>query len=640
MLAVLEPGTTAAQAFERLIAIPRFANAKLANSNDEFIKLQLPIGLSVSEAVTLANTSNIPVKAQPNYLYQPQGDSQTAATWELEQTAIASSADLIAGTALGNALSAQSETPNDPYLSRQWSLNNMRIPEAWDTLLNATANRDASGKTPATPVTVAIIDAGFNIDHIDLADNVIDYYDAGGNANNTTSNINHGTHAAGIVGAVTNNNLGIAGIAYNACKIYALCARNGKGEITTETVADAYKEMLSKASKYNIRVVNMSLGRGSKTAIDHRTDAVLYNAIAKARKAGIVSVASSCNVNDDFAAPFYSLPSDYDNVISVIDLGQAANADGVARYRTSNYNKGKQKAKDISAPGQDILGLYGSGQLYGELSGTSMASPAVAGVLGLMFTVDPTLTADEAESKLYSTAFDLTQSQGTSPGWDAATGYGEVDAAAALDVDAPYLSGSPLVNGSSSLIVKVNGKSQDPLQWTWSSSNPKIAKPDASGVVHGYKTGQAVITATKDGKATMQTVTVTTASASTPVYSLFNKKTKQWVYTTSAKKRDKLVKAGWKKKGVAWRAPTTSQDPVYCLYNKSTKRYKYLIDTSKVNNLVSTGWKNKGIAFYSDMGKSKKVYRLYNKTTKAYRYTTNKKTPTGWLKKGAPFYAV
>ena len=99
----------------------------------------------------------------------------------------------------------------------------------------------------------------------------------------------------------------------------------------------------------------------------------------------------------------------------------------VSRYESSNYNTPGMYTKDIAAPGASILSTTNSS--YGTLSGTSMASPAVAGVLALIFTANPTFTAEKAVARLYDTATDL-----GAAGWDRTYGYGEVNAQSAVAV--------------------------------------------------------------------------------------------------------------------------------------------------------------------------------------------------------------
>ena len=435
VLASIADGVSDGQAAETLAATPGLAGATIEGHVDgSIVKVALPAGLAVESAVDLLGQSAAFESAQPNYRYYVQetaGPDPDAATAALVRTAEDATASLVAGTDLGNALSTQSSAPNDPYYVRQWSLGSVNAPEAWDLVA---ANAKAS-----SAVTVAVIDNGFMVNHEDLKSHIVDFYNA--KADSTamgTDNSDHGSHVAGIVSAVTNNKKGVASVANNALGLMVIRVSDSKGEITTDTILNAYTYIMKHASTHNVRVVNMSLGAPSSKPVSRSTDPALYDAIGKARNAGIVTVAAACNEEGNYEPPFYAYPGDFNNVVSVISLEQADerwNADGVVRDPTSNYNTLMQfsyaRAKNISAPGAGIYSAYSNNYSYAWESGTSMSSPLVAGVIGLMFTVNPDLTAAQAESLLYSSAKDLVEwPAGT--GWDYETGYGEVDAAAAV----------------------------------------------------------------------------------------------------------------------------------------------------------------------------------------------------------------
>ena len=135
--------------------------------------------------------------------------------------------------------------------------------------------------------------------------------------------------------------------------------------------------------------------------------------MTNAKNNGIVVVCAAGNDGTDADA----WPSDAEDAISVINLNQSD-----VRYSTSNYGT----AKDISAPGYYILSTYNGGG-YGYMTGTSMASPVVAGVAALILDADNTLTVDQVTQILYDTADDLGD-----PGKDIYYGYGRVNAAEAV----------------------------------------------------------------------------------------------------------------------------------------------------------------------------------------------------------------
>ena len=506
LLVTLADDMSAEDALAALQESPQLAGARLDHVVvDNLVKIALPDGLAVGEATEAAIATGAVSAAQPNYRYYLQesnADDAQASNDVVESVAAA------IGLTAGSMLDLQAETPNDPYCKKQWYLDSIHAPEAWDIAASASSSQ-------SHPITIAVIDAAFASSHEDLDANVVSRYspfsqEEALNDSVKEDDIRHGTHAAGIIGAVANNDMGIAGVADNLCKVSLMRVTEADGSMSTDEVVAAYDNLVKNASKLNIRVVSMSLGTGRDTKVEKKVDTALYNAISKARNAGIVTVVAACNKDSNYTPPFYALPADFDNVVSVINVGKAKNADGLKRGSQSNYNKGDQKAKNISAPGERIYSLYESG--YGYMGGTSMATPQVAAIFGLMFTAYPSLSPDEAVSLLYSTAHDLSAAKGTSVGWDAQTGFGEADAAAALDKTRPYLSGKTRIKKQGQLNVKVNGTNKVASKWKWSSSDPTIARVTSTGKVIGKKKGQAIITAKKGSKEAMQVVNVVKVS--------------------------------------------------------------------------------------------------------------------------------
>ena len=513
-----EPGTllvsladdiSAEDAIAALKDNPQLAGVRLDHVVvDNLVKVVLPAGLAVEDARDAALATDGIAAAQPNFRYYLQDDGATGAPDALSDAdaSVANAADLAAGT----TLDLQATTPNDPYYKKQWYLDSINAPEAWDIAA-------AAAPSQSHPVTIAVVDADFNADHKDLKDNVASTYSPLGYWESLfdvpdKENVLHGTHVAGTVAAVTNNGIGVAGVTNNLCRVSLMRVADEEGDMTTENIISAYGNIMKKASALNIRVVTMSLGSGYDTLELDKVDQAFFDAIEKARDAGIVTVAAAGNSDEDYTAPYYEYPSDFSNVVSVINVGEANNADGLKRDWSSNYNKGAQKAKNIAAPGERIYNLYKND--YGYLAGTSMATPQVAAIFGLIFTAYPSLSPDEAVSLLYSTAHDLSASKGTSVGWDVQTGFGEADAAAALEKTRAYLSGDPLISGSEQFSVKINGVKQSASSWRWTSSDPSIASVTSTGEVVGHKKGQAIITATSGSKKAVQVVDVQKAGSS------------------------------------------------------------------------------------------------------------------------------
>ena len=339
-------------------------------------------------------------------------------------------------------LKAATTSVNDAHADKLWNLTSARIFDAWD-LAKCEGN-----------VAVAVFDNGFYANHEDLKANIVEGspYDTMGHDNDVTPDYanSHGTHVAGIVGAVANNGVGVAGASYNA-KIVPVKVFDSSGSATTESVSEAYRYVMEHR-EWNVKVVNISLGGGASN--DNFADDVLLRSIQDAYNQGIVTVGAACNESGSNHPPFYAYPSDNEYVVSVINLtgepvangNDASGSYNVSRSAKSNYNVDGQggantrKGKNISAPGSNVYSTIRDG--YGADSGTSMAAPLVSGVIALEFVANPSLTASNAIDVLYVSAHDIGD-----PGWDREFGHGEVDAYAALQVATSTSSATAEISG-------------------------------------------------------------------------------------------------------------------------------------------------------------------------------------------------
>jgi len=317
-------------------------------------------------------------------------------------------------------MEALSVTTNDPYADKQWALASMRVFEAWSVAR-------CEGK-----VAIAVLDQYPDVNHIDIADNVAYYYDLYHDTNIVTSTDSHGTHVSGIASAVTDNDIGVAGVSYNArlLVINIFDITGTQGRTSTEYLCKAYSKLMDMAEEHNLHVINLSIGS------PNYTDNTFLAMVDKAyEEYDIVTVAAAGN-SSSAAVPYYEYPGDAEHVVSVMNLRQ--DGEGVERSSTSNYNVPGQRGKDICAPGSSIYSTVLNNS-YGYESGTSMAAPMVSGVLALIFAANPSLTAAEAVNILYDSATDLGD-----PGWDEGYGYGEVNAHAAV-LTANPLQGADIV---------------------------------------------------------------------------------------------------------------------------------------------------------------------------------------------------
>ncbi|HEY9101032.1 S8 family peptidase [Chitinimonas sp.] len=317
---------------------------------------------------------------------------------------------------------AMAATPNDPRWTDQWDLQNstagINAPAAWDLSTGA-------------GVVVAVIDTGYR-PHADLAANIVGGYDMindtaisndgdgrdsdakdpgdataaneCGSGEPASTSSWHGTHVAGTIAAVTNNGVGVAGIAYNA-KVLPVRVLGKCGGYTSD-IADAMIWASGgtvsgvPANPNKARVINMSLG-GSGAC-----DTTSQNAINTARANGTVVIVAAGNESQNVSN---SSPANCSGVVAVAAYGKTG-----ARAYYSNYGTGV----DIAGPGGDqssgsangILSTLNAGasapgaDSYAYYQGTSMATPHVAGVAALMISAKPSLTPDQVESLLKSSA--------------------------------------------------------------------------------------------------------------------------------------------------------------------------------------------------------------------------------------------
>ena len=276
-------------------------------------------------------------------------------------------------------------------------------------------NEGAGGGGTGTgkAVKVAIIDTGIDNNHPDL--NVKGGYNFVANNTNYDDDNGHGTHVAGIIAAL-DNGIGIVGVAPQA-ELYAVKVLNSSGSGYLSTVAAGMEWAVTN----HMQVINMSLGASSGST-------TLQTACQDAWNAGIVTVAAAGNSGSGTNTVLY--PAQYSSYVIAVAATDSSNT------RASFSSTGA--AVDLSAPGVSIYSTYMGGG-YTTLSGTSMASPHVAGVAALVIASGITDTngnglMDEVRAKLRSTATPLP------PGSTAGTrnnqyGYGLVDAYKAAGVD-------------------------------------------------------------------------------------------------------------------------------------------------------------------------------------------------------------
>ncbi|MDE5077537.1 MAG: DUF5942 domain-containing protein [Trichodesmium sp. St2_bin6] len=249
--------------------------------------------------------------------------------------------------------------PNDPMYGKQWNLRSINVESAWN-------------ETQGDGITVAVIDTGVSkVPDLEKT-KFVPGYDFVNDRTLATDDNGHGTHVAGTIAQATNNNYGVAGIAYEA-NIMPLKVLSASGGGTVSDIAESIKF----AADNGADIINMSLGGGGESQI-------MKEAINYAHNKGVVIIAAVGNANQNSA----SYPARYPHVIGV----SATDASG-EKAPYSNFGAGV----DISAPGgstkdkneaggilQETINPENGNSVFASFQGTSMASPHVAGVVALI----------------------------------------------------------------------------------------------------------------------------------------------------------------------------------------------------------------------------------------------------------------
>ena len=318
-------------------------------------------------------------------------------------------------------LATAAELPDDPAWGSQWSLARIGLPQAWNVT------------TGSPGIIIAVVDSGLYLGHPDLTGKVwansgeipgnqIDDdangkvddvhgwhfyqqwtpggYIPAGNAE-VTDDFGHGTHVAGITAAATNNGIGIAGISWGA-QVMSVKVLDQYGNGWYSDIAAG----IVFAADNGAKIINLSLGGAA-------TSPTLCRAAAYAHQKGALLVAAAGNAG---AAVLY--PAACDGVLAVAATDRADQ-----RASFSNYGP----EVDLAAPGVDIYSTWPWLDGYFTKSGTSMAAPHVSGVAALVWSRWPEWDNVAVSRQIIETAVDVDVA-----GWDPYTGWGRLDAAAAV----------------------------------------------------------------------------------------------------------------------------------------------------------------------------------------------------------------
>lgn len=327
-------------------------------------------------------------------------------------------------------------TPNDPDLNQQWHHDTIHTEKAWQ-------------RSKGAGVTVAVIDDGMDLSHPDLRLRIVRPYDVVSDTPYPSKG-EHGTHVGGIIASNANNALGGAGVAPESY-IMPIDVFDGDGAYTSDIVY-----AIQYAVYYGADIINMSLA-------SYYYSSSFNSAVQYAYQHGVLVVASAGN--DETNSPAY--PAAYDHVLSV---GATDKNDQLSWF--SNYGSNV----DMTAPGSSIWSTIPGG--YGYMSGTSMASPIVAGVAALVKASDASFTSDDLYNRLTRTADDLGSS-----GRDYYYGSGRVNAAKALrinDLESPQIKSS-LSDQSTTIEGIIQSGIQDPVILVYNPSG-EIGRVTPSGM--------------------------------------------------------------------------------------------------------------------------------------------------------------
>ncbi len=286
--------------------------------------------------------------SQADHVYIAKGDRKTID--KLKKAGMGKFTEFIEPNYIYQAF----EAPNDPDYDKQWNLRSINVESAWD-------------ETKGSGVTVAVIDTGISEVPDLKATKFVKGYDFVNDRIDASDDAGHGTHVAGTIAQSTNNNYGVAGIAYEA-SLMPLKVLGASGGGTVADIAEAIRY----AADNGADVINMSLGGAGESQL-------MEDAINYAHQKGVVVIAAAGNSNQNSA----SYPARYPHVIGVAALDSVG-----VKAPYSNFGAGV----DISAPGgseagkilQETIDPESGQSIFEGYQGTSMAAPHVAGVAALV----------------------------------------------------------------------------------------------------------------------------------------------------------------------------------------------------------------------------------------------------------------
>jgi len=279
-------------------------------------------------------------------------------------------------------MSIGSTTRNDPYYELQWNLRMIDLPLAWDYVVDPYY------------VNVGVLDTGIDGTHPDLMTRInvgMSRDFTSGEEERLTSVTDphgHGTHVAGIIGAKSNNSVGVSGVCEHA-RFVSLRVFEEDGQGVTSHIISA----IDYAARTEIKVLNFSGGWADIINYPLQTSINSYT--------GLFVCAA---MNDGYDIDVQNVNPASFNLPNMICVGSSGSAD--TKYSTSNYGN---ETVHIFAPGAGIYSTW-TGGTYSYDTGTSMAAPHVTGVVALMLSIDPEMTTSELKSAIMNGAEEVYRS--------------------------------------------------------------------------------------------------------------------------------------------------------------------------------------------------------------------------------------
>ncbi len=289
---------------------------------------------------------------------------------------------------------SEADAPNDPLFEQQWALAKIEATAAWKV---------ASGSN----VTIAVIDSGIDLDHPEFASRISEGYDFVSDDTEAEDDYGHGTQVAGVAAAATNNETGIAGLAWDA-RIMPVKVLDNQGHgVSSDLTCALYWVTDKGADIVNISIISFGPSFGMQTAVNY------------AANEGVLIFAAAGNLFEEGNPVTY--PAAHDGIIAVAATDRE---DGHAWFSSAG------SFVDIAAPGVSIFSPFPpTHDEYRSVYGTSLATPHGAGLAALILSAAPGLSSKQVEAIIQQSAVDLGES-----GRDDKFGHGRIDASAAMSL--------------------------------------------------------------------------------------------------------------------------------------------------------------------------------------------------------------